>query len=57
MRDRVNLAATMAKRCMRGKELATLAGISVSSVSGIRNGRSCSAEMASKIASAFECTP
>ena len=51
--DRVNLAATMAKRCMRGKELATLSGISVSSVAGIRNGRSCSAEMASKIASAL----
>ena len=27
--DRVILAATMSKRCMRGKELATLAGISV----------------------------
>ena len=43
--DRVTLAATMAKRCVRGKELAMLAGISVSSVSGIRNGRSCSSEI------------
>ena len=51
--DRIKFAAVMAKSGKRGKDIAEIAGVSMSSVYGVKQGRSCSAEMASKIASAL----
>lgn len=51
--DRVKLIAEMARQSITGIELAKKAGVSRSTVTGLRGGKSCSAVTAMKLASAL----
>ncbi len=51
--DRVKLIAEMARKSITGIELAKKAGVSRSTVTGLRGGKSCSTRTATKLASAL----
>lgn len=51
--NRVKLAAEMAKLDVNGKELATTAGLSRATITGVKSGKSCSRETGEKIARAL----
>lgn len=48
--DRVNLIAEMARKTMTLAELAEKSGVNVYTISGVRNGKSCTQETAAKLA-------
>ena len=52
--DRVKLISAMAKKEVTGKELATRVGVSPTTISTIRSGRSCSDETGRAIADALK---
>lgn len=51
--NRLKLVVELTKRNITQKELAELAGVSRPTVSGIKNGKSCSEQTAKKIADAL----
>ena len=51
--DRVKLIAEMARQCLRGEDLAKMAGVSRVTLTSVRCGKSCSSETANKIARAL----
>lgn len=52
--DRVKLVAELARKDMTQKKLAELAGVSRATVNSIKSGKSCSDEVACKIAAALQ---
>ena len=52
--DRVKLVTELAKRDLNQTKLAELAGVSRATISYIRGGKSCSDEVANKIADALK---
>lgn len=51
--DRLKIIVEMARRGLRGVELAQLAGVSRATITAIRGGKSCSRESAERIAKAL----
>lgn len=53
--DRIKLVSELTRQDMTQKRLAELAGISRATVNYIKSGKSCSDEVAQKIAKALNC--